>query len=545
MESRENIKYTKKVIRYFTHPKNVGEIKNADGVGKVGNMTCLIPWQKIHSNPSLIEIEKLNAEHFVLNHEGKYDKINGNYSRKYSGEIIELKNNLGKIRLTPEHLIFAIKTPRDHKFLRNKWRKTLIPSWYHAADLSRRDIILYPIQREIKNVKTIGINIAKLKYDFKSKSIPKKVMIDNDFLRLAGYYLAEGHASLRTCNVCITFTFNIKEKDYILDIQRIMKRLFDLDIIIKKRPKNKTAVIYVHNAPLTRFFNNLFGKGAENKKIPNFMMFLPPEKQKSLIKGLWRGYGYINLNRNGPRAGYATISYTLVQQLKVLLLRQGIVPSIYEEEEKITKGVKHRKSFRIHVGQRESLIKLCKIFGLEYRPKSYASVDSWFDNNYLCTPITGKKEISYKGIVHNLEVQNSHSFTSEAFCLHNCGDIMHVFIKVGKKKIKGEWEEFIKDIKFKTLGCAAAIATSSIVTELAKGKTLREAIKITNKDVVKTLGGLPLIKVHCSLLAEEALGEAIYNYMKKNKKKIPLELEKKHKRALETEKEFGEKFHNH
>ena len=94
-----------------------------------------------------------------------------------------------------------------------------------------------------------------------------------------------------------------------------------------------------------------------------------------------------------------------------------------------------------------------------------------------------------------------------------CGDIMWVYIKVGKNK-KGE--EIIKDIKFKTMGCVAAIATSSMITDLAKGKTLDKAMKITRDDVAKNLGGLPPMKMHCSNLAADALHKAIENY--KNKK---------------------------
>ena len=93
----------------------------------------------------------------------------------------------------------------------------------------------------------------------------------------------------------------------------------------------------------------------------------------------------------------------------------------------------------------------------------------------------------------------------------SCGDIMWVFIKVGKK---GK-TEYIKDIKFKTLGCAAAIATSSMVTQLAKGKSLEDAGKITRDDVAKELKGLPPIKMHCSNLASDALREAIKDYKKK------------------------------
>ena len=96
-----------------------------------------------------------------------------------------------------------------------------------------------------------------------------------------------------------------------------------------------------------------------------------------------------------------------------------------------------------------------------------------------------------------------------------CGDIMWVYIKVSRDKDK---KEFIKNIKFKTFGCAAAIATSSQITELAKGKKLKDVEKINFKKVIDSLGGLPLIKVHCSHLAEKALKLAIEDYKNKNGK---------------------------
>ena len=90
-----------------------------------------------------------------------------------------------------------------------------------------------------------------------------------------------------------------------------------------------------------------------------------------------------------------------------------------------------------------------------------------------------------------------------------CGDVMTMYIKVKDEKID--------NIKFKTFGCAAAIATSSILTEMAKGKRLDDALGITRDDVANELGGLPAIKLHCSNLAADALREAIKDY-KKNKK---------------------------
>ncbi|MFH0779498.1 MAG: iron-sulfur cluster assembly scaffold protein [Parcubacteria group bacterium] len=94
-----------------------------------------------------------------------------------------------------------------------------------------------------------------------------------------------------------------------------------------------------------------------------------------------------------------------------------------------------------------------------------------------------------------------------------CGDIMKIYLKVGKNK-KGE--DFIKNIKFETLGCAAAIAATSVLTDLAKGKTFKQALAITKDDIVKVLKNVPPIKYHCSILAEEALRKAIEEYEKTN-----------------------------
>ncbi|MCX6721422.1 MAG: iron-sulfur cluster assembly scaffold protein [Candidatus Staskawiczbacteria bacterium] len=118
-----------------------------------------------------------------------------------------------------------------------------------------------------------------------------------------------------------------------------------------------------------------------------------------------------------------------------------------------------------------------------------------------------------------------------------CGDVMWLYIKVEKNK-KGE--EIIKDIKFETFGCVAAISTSSTITDLAKGKTISQALKIEKNDVIKKLGGLPFIKYHCSVLAVDALIEAVYDYFLKNKKKISQDLQKKHEK-IQKEKEIIEK----
>jgi len=103
-----------------------------------------------------------------------------------------------------------------------------------------------------------------------------------------------------------------------------------------------------------------------------------------------------------------------------------------------------------------------------------------------------------------------------------CGDIMRLYLDVEDGRIQ--------DVKFKTFGCGAAVASSSVTTELIKGKTIEEALRVTNKKVLEALGGLPDNKIHCSVLAEEAIQAALIDYAWKNKLKI---------KGLATPEELG------
>lgn len=120
-----------------------------------------------------------------------------------------------------------------------------------------------------------------------------------------------------------------------------------------------------------------------------------------------------------------------------------------------------------------------------------------------------------------------------------CGDLMWFHIKVGKNK-KGE--DVLKDVKFGTYGCAAAIASSSVVAEIAKRKTIKEAISLKKEDIQKVLGELPSHKIHCVILALDALFEAIYDYLSKKKLPVPPELQRRHERIKKEKELIKEKF---
>lgn len=98
------------------------------------------------------------------------------------------------------------------------------------------------------------------------------------------------------------------------------------------------------------------------------------------------------------------------------------------------------------------------------------------------------------------------------FQSHHCGDMTQIFLKIEN--------DVIVDISFKTFGCAAAIASSSMVTEMIKGKTLKDALQVTNKEVINALGGLPEAKIHCSVMAKQAVRSAVEDYLSKHNRKI-------------------------
>lgn len=120
-----------------------------------------------------------------------------------------------------------------------------------------------------------------------------------------------------------------------------------------------------------------------------------------------------------------------------------------------------------------------------------------------------------------------------------CGDVMWLYIKVDPDE---QGQDIITDISWETFGCTAAIATSSMVSDLAKGKTIDEAIRLTNQDVAKELGGLPPVKMHCSALAADALNEAIYAFLAEKGAEVPDALQKRHERIAAEVAELEKRY---
>lgn len=508
--------YSKTVKDHFFHPRNLllkdpkpGEF---DAEGQIGAPQCVLGSTNIHTNPETKPISETLIGNEVLSHNGRYNLVTKIFSSRYKDPVIELKNQLGNIVITPDHLVYAMKVERPPSFYQRTFnKKKAIVGWYHAFELKKGDVCLYPLLKIIREKKYLETEIERKKYDFNSQSIPSKISITKELLRFFGYFVAEGSTregkELR--GGVVQLAFNGNELEYARDVQRLSRKVFRLKAIIKKRPN--CLVVLIYNIHLAKLLKGLFGKFAQNKKLPEFLLYLPQDLQKSFICGIWRGDGYFNWKKRWPRAGYSTISCQLAQQLKLILLRQGIAFSLYKEKAKILKGVRHKIAYRIHVGEIESLKKLAQILRIPFQ-KTAQKILTWFDQNYLYLPIKKVKKSKYNGKLFNLEIQRAHTFASEAFLLHNCGDVMRMWIKIHPKTEK------IKKLKWRTFGCSSAIATTSIFSVMVTeggGMKIDEALKIRPQDIMKKLGGLPARKVHCSVLADKAFRKTINNYFRK------------------------------
>lgn len=159
-------------------------------------------------------------------------------------------------------------------------------------------------------------------------------------------------------------------------------------------------------------------------------------------------------------------------------------------------------------------------------------------NNNICGGLYTEKVLKTFKNPHNYgKIKNASGIGKVGNIV--CGDVMWLYIKVK--------DEIIKDIKFETFGCVAAISTSSIITDLVKGKTIKEALKVTKDNVIESLGGLPKIKYHCSVLAVDALVEAIYDYYKRNPsagsgQAIPADLKKRHEIIKKSKDIIGKRY---
>lgn len=482
--------YSDKVMEHFRNPRNVGDIPDADGIGNVGNPVCgdiMRLYIKVDENDIITDAKFktfgcLTSDMDIVLANGGWGKISSilkgtsvvtsegttmpvveTYKRNYKGPILDIVpfvSPYNRFSLTLNHPVLCIK--RD--MLKKSREASYKCDWLR---INRNELLsTMPDYVEAKRL---------IKGDYLVFTVNKEVKDDpqfsKDIMRLLGYYLAEGYIIAK--GNAVAFAFDKNEKKTIEDIKSLLARIAGKNA--SERIRDNVCEVYCCSKKLASFLKLHGGSLARKKTVSNDVMLLPFEKQKEMIKTYLIGDGDFYRRRADNSFTYriVTTSSNLAIQTQEILARGGIFTSIKETIKKgcVIQGRKIKDSTMYIIS-----------FRLEREHKFVRKA-----NDYFLVPIKEINKKFYNGVVYNLQIiDNPNSYLVKGFAVHNCG---------------------------------AAIATSSMVTELVKGKTISEALKVSNHAVAEALGGLPKIKMHCSVLAEQALRAAIDDYLAKKKKK--------------------------
>ncbi len=508
--------YSDIVKEHFFNPRNLmleEPDENAyDATGMVGSPACLAPDTLVWTNPESKAIQSIQSQERVLGHDSAYHPIERVLRvRSPKGSLVKIRNYLGELTATEDHLIYTKQIPSGSTYWHNSYKAKVPSAWAHMGDLEKGDIALYPLPTVIKPCPYLDLPQEKKEWDFKSVAIPNRVSVSAELLELLGYFIAEGS----TRETEMQFTFGGDELHLAKRVRELVKNIFGLAVTIKERPLNHRIDVSVYNVHLAKNLRRLCGESALTKQVPEELMLIDPHLQQSLIKGLWLGDGHFSQERRQPRAGFTTISPILSQQMVFLLLRQRIIPSVFEEAAKQIRGVSHQAVFRVHVGDMGSLERLAMIIGVSFQRDIAKRHDTniWFEDNFVCVPITSVERVPFRGgRLYNFEVADAHTYATSAFLVHNCGDMMKMWLKITPDG------ERVEEMKWRTFGCGSAIAATSMFSVMVTengGLPLGEALKIKPQHIMDRLGGLPNRKIHCSVLADKAFRKAANDYFRK------------------------------
>jgi hypothetical protein len=191
----------------------------------------------------------------------------------------------------------------------------------------------------------------------------------------------------------------------------------DAGVTVRERPERNTCETIVHCTRLAGLFASLFGRRAENKRLPHWTMTLPRARQATLLRTLWQCDGYAGVVRGYPRATYVTVSPALAFQVHQLLLRQGIPATLLRRE-----PAKRQPAHYLSVTSAEGLRRFAEVTGVDLPVPAgrRAAGHLGLDDRYLYLPVRGVGRVPYHGTVYNLEVARAHTYVSSLSLVHNC-----------------------------------------------------------------------------------------------------------------------------
>ena len=376
-------------------------------------------------------INDLKIGDTVISGKGREKRILFVHRHMYDGDLVRIKLRKlgGEVALTGDHKVFVIRGAPYTKSYKNFSRRfskynQLPPERYfrkiekyfpivqeYARDLSVGDLLLYPIGMETNDVRALNLH-NYLKRQFRFGPIPKslaaEVEIGEKFLKLLGYWIAEGSSH----RAYIRFSLGPSELLFAQEIKRLIKEVFGLESGIHIRTGNKTGIeVTCCHAALADIFRNLCGNGAVNKHIPFDLRYLQVKKQMIFLDAIWRGDGTSIVRHRSSKTEYSivTVSNILSEQLVDILLRMGIFPSVQVGRERTgVDGVHHRESYTVKWGTSGE-----DKYDLVYHTREGV--------RYWVLPIVSINQEPFLDEVYNLTIEDDHSYVARNFAVANCG----------------------------------------------------------------------------------------------------------------------------
>ena len=379
---------------------------------------CHRKGSKVYTNKGFKNVEDLKIDDQVLTHSGSFQKVLNTVSHNYKGLMYEISlwgDTTTKLYVTEDHPFLAAR--RKYKKTKNK---IFDHEWLTAGALSKNDYLAYPVKRSAPNIDAFKTNINIRE---KNVNIVKEVTLpvdNNKFLRLVGYFLAEGHVDNEHY---ITFTFNIHERYLVDDVKKIIKEIYGKDCI-ENKPRLNGQTIVICSTSAARTFAKFFGSNIKEKRIPESFFSLDNAKLTELIKGMWLGDGSYSAKSNQFR--YSTVSESLAYGFRDILARLGIQSTINRNN----RAVPRKDMFQIIIS-RPYNEKFGEIVDVVASNGVKAGSQCALDKEFIYLPIKDIKTFTTEEIVFNLTVENDNTYVCNGVISHNCSaptyssDILH------------------------------------------------------------------------------------------------------------------------